>query len=87
MQAGHEAFELNRERELLYVQLFEKIKRENSAKTTGLYQERAYTYSGISCPECVHKFFCCLLMHIMHFVCKLQVGLNVDTKVYAFKFM
>ena len=33
---------------------------------TGLHQERAYTYSGISCPECVHQFFCWLLMHIMH---------------------
>ncbi len=32
---------------------------------TGLHQERAYTYSGISCPECVHQFFCCLVMHIM----------------------
>ncbi len=36
-------------------------------KYTGLHQERAYTYSGISCPECVHQFFCCLLMHNMHF--------------------
>ena len=54
---------------------------------TGLHQERAYTYSGISCPECVHQFFCCLLMHIMHFVCKLQLVLNVDTKVYAFMFI
>ncbi len=34
---------------------------------TGLHQERAYTYSGISCPECVNQFFCCLLMHNMHF--------------------
>ncbi len=51
------------------------------AKTTHLHQERAYTYSGISCPECVHQFFCCLLMHNMHFVCKLQLVLNADTKV------
>ncbi len=55
---------------------------------TGLHQEGAYTYSGISCPECVHQFFCCLLMHNnMHFVCKLQLDLNADTKVYAFKFI
>ena len=54
---------------------------------TGLHQEGAYTYSGIPCPECVHQFFCCLLRHIMHFVNRLQLDLNADTKVYAFKFI
>ncbi len=53
---------------------------------TGLHQEGAYTYSGISCHGCVHQFFylciLCILsaLHIMHeqttkeLVCAFRTG-------------
>ncbi len=37
-------------------------KKVNGRPITGLHQEGVYTYSGISCPECIHQFFCCLLI-------------------------
>ncbi len=52
-------------------------------RLTGLHQERAYTYSGISCLECVHQFFCCLLMHNMHFCLnehEFSTNCNLHTK-------